>query len=258
MPKKLSVEQKLQRAQAHEVKGVALRLDAKKAKVESVLDDPFFLEPIYALVESLVTEKEKSSPAAPTASAKVDMKEWCEQYNKPKVVPAKLLRLVLGDIDKVTFSAGNVKALCSKGQREPYKEELAKYLEYATDIPLDKIIPKHLRNLEKFMEYAHGRVVRERLQGLLLPADFSLRGDHGVYIIEDKRSSSGGIQVGMRHDPDHVRVMVEEDLKGDLELEDNFSKTSATLCELNGEKRIQLCHLFFAKVDIKEEHQRRR
>ena len=61
MPKKLSVDEQWQRAQAHEVRGVALHMEAKKAKVTSVLSDPFFLEPIFTLVESLETEKAKSA-----------------------------------------------------------------------------------------------------------------------------------------------------------------------------------------------------
>ena len=86
MPKKLSVDEQWQRAQAHEVRGVALRLEAKKVKVMSVLSDPFFLEPIFTLVESLETEKAKSATlSAPSVSSKVESHDWCEQYNKPKL-----------------------------------------------------------------------------------------------------------------------------------------------------------------------------
>ena len=61
MPKKLFVEEQLARAQAHDARGVSLRYEAKKAKVMSVLDDNYFLGPLYALVESLEKQKEESS-----------------------------------------------------------------------------------------------------------------------------------------------------------------------------------------------------
>ena len=64
--------------------------------------------------------RKKNPPLVSDAAggAKVESTLWSEQYNKPKVAPSHLQQTqVLGAINKVTFSAGNIKALCVKGQR---------------------------------------------------------------------------------------------------------------------------------------------
>ena len=138
-----------------------------------------------------------------------------------------------------------------KGQREANKEDLAKYLEYATDMPMDKIIPKHLRNLDKFTKFAVKKACKERMQGLLLPADFSLSGDHGIYVVYDQRQRDGQIYISLRHDTGLGAMPLGERMEGELELEDNWSKMGATLREMNGDKMVQLSQLFLFK--IKEE-----
>ena len=118
---------------------------------------------------------------------------------------------------------------------------------------MDKIIPKHLRHLDKFTHYAVGRAVKPRMENLLIPADFSLSGDHGVYLIDDQRDSGCGILISFRHDKDMGIITLKEELTGSLELEDNWSKMGASLRERDGEKIVVLCQLFSFKIDMSKE-----
>ena len=130
MPKKLSVDERKRKADEHDLRGLKLRIEAKKSFVLHCLEDTVCLDACYDVCQTIQSEAKKVEKVKEEGELPKDSSVWAEQYNRPEVTPCKLLKTILQVIDKITFSDGNIKSLCKRGARDTPKEELAKLLEY--------------------------------------------------------------------------------------------------------------------------------
>ena len=243
MPKTLSAEQKLQRSAEHDLKGLQLKADAKKAKVIASLNDPTVLEAVYDMVVSMEGRAAAPSIEGPKATKQMEM-VWMDQYNRVEITPAKFLRVVLQKLDKVCFSDGNLKSLMKKGAREVDKRVLAMYIEYTTDIPAGWTLPRSLRDLDAFVTYAQKNFKKNRIEGLLLPAEWDdIQSPYGIYGIDDLREIGEGVIVFLKEKPES-RVHMKKTFTGALALANNYSKFEAILREEDGTVFEKLYGLF--------------
>eukprot|EP00971_Amphidinium_carterae_P332826 6467184-Amphidinium_carterae.1 len=247
MPKKQSAVEQMEKSLLHDIKGIQKTQSAKKAWVEERLKLPEYLEAMYKLCINMDKAHGFDIAASSSSHVEVDLAStWVDQYNKPCVVPSKLLQAVLQKVDRIVFSAGNLKQTCIQGQREPPKEVLSHVIEYVADIPSSSLLAKPLRNLDTFTELVKSKVKKERLQDLLLAPEkdmFNLTSDYGIYIIKDERSTGKGIQVALRF-KQAMWQTVQKDMEGPLELDENYSQVSACIREKHGSQYQMLHELF--------------
>eukprot|EP00971_Amphidinium_carterae_P334308 6469515-Amphidinium_carterae.1 len=186
---------------------------------------PEYLEAMYKLCMNMDKAHGLDLASSSSSHVEVDLAStWVDQYNKPCVVPSKLLQAVLQKVDRIVFSTGNLKQTCIQGQREPPKEVLSHVIEYVADILAKPL--KALRNLDKFTELVQSKVRKERLQDLLLAPEkdmSNLTSDYGIYIVKDVRDAGKGITVALRFKQSMCQTVPKE-MEGPLELDENYSQ----------------------------------
>ena len=232
MGRKLTPEELELRGDAHAQRAQANRYTALRVEIEKYLEEfPEDLALVQSHIRSLKRAREKhrkrgeTSGAAKTAPPSADV-PWLDQYTKPSACPSGLLQRLLGQANRVTFSAHNLKALLVQGQREVAKQLCAEYLEFATDIDCDAIIPPHLRHFEKMAEIVVASTQRQRLANLVLPANFD-----GVYIAKDERSTGKGVWLKEQYaDGPWRKVPVDFGSGEKLFFTKNWSQMKSTLC----------------------------
>ena len=161
--------------------------------------------------------------------------KWAPQYNRPDCTPAKLLKILLQYAHAVVYSERNVKGLCvNRSQREPQKDILADHLEYVTDIPADHTIPLEHRDLEFMRAKVMQQKQPDRVQNLVLPGDFSIKGPDGHYMVEDFPESSNGIWVTERFGQKR-RQQLWKQLVGPIDIAHNYSRHRANIYEMKGD-----------------------
>ena len=212
---------------------IKARGEYKRSAVIDACNDPEQLDVLFDKVLGFKRKAEEGEEAAPAAKrARVDDLEWNAQYGKPKDTPTKLLKPVLQAMNDVVFSDGNLHAGYWKpGMKDVPKETCSELLEYAADIPKGLNIAPEERNLEFMTKRALRDQVPERFGRLLLPADFTLGGPHGIYTVFDNRDQGKGISAAFKHGKNTEPRRVTMLLEGELELDANYSKVDATIRE---------------------------
>ena len=136
MPRKQSLEEQEHKLLQNAAKVEKQRCDMKKQTIVAALENPTLRDSLYDHLQSL--KNDAASVGLQIAQPKKSVStEWREQYTKMESTPAKLLKLVLQSVDKVTFSDGNIRSICRPGQREPSSLDLSCHLEYVTGIAKD-------------------------------------------------------------------------------------------------------------------------
>ena len=94
------------------------------------------------------------------------------------------------------------------------------------------------------LEWVRASCHPDRVARLPLPADFSINGDHGIYIVEDKRAAGEGVWARKRFDDSAGLKKVPEEFVGDLELVNNYSLKRGELRDTTGRVSYTLAWLF--------------
>ena len=172
MPKNMSAEALIESAEADQARLDKKRAKAKRAMINSLLDEhPDFDDDVIELLHRL--KKRRTGQAvevqrSPAPRPSQDEFVWFTQYNKYMVTPSKLVMKCLEACHRIVFSYGNLKMLMGPGQREPNNVTLSKYLEFATDRPMDLFIEKTERNLEVQLGLCARHAKQNRIENLLL------------------------------------------------------------------------------------------
>lgn len=248
MPKRLSVDEKIARAErkAHEATLLKVQGYADRAK-KMLAEHPDLAKDTVEFLEGAIHRKlhGMTKEATPSPAKSSDGDSWLPQYTKLEATPTRLLRQLLVSINPIVFSAGNLRAFCAKHQRELPRGPLAECIEFATGLSMSAILPAEHRDLQVMRgivasEYKTAGCVAERL---LLPPDWL---KDGYYMIDDRRASGEGLFVQLRIDGDGSWRRVPKALAGKVHIADNFSKMRATLRESAGTEWYLLAMLFQA------------
>ena len=231
MPRSVKLEDAIVKAHAHERQAVLMRRQSLLMEITKILKEhPEHMNAVLDFLHTLTLQ----GPAlqSPKKAKGPDRASWLDQYTKLENTPSQLLVPLLQAINPIVFSDGNLRTLCAKSQRLPGREILATYIEFATDISKDKMIPKQNRDLDVQLDAAKAACKPERVQALLLPADFDNR--DGIYMIHDNREHGGGVLVSRRYHQGDCPVRVPKEFVGPVHLENNFSTVKAHICESKG------------------------
>ena len=140
MPKKLGELDAAAKVLDAQRKSQAARVLAMQAKIKAVWDDEKALSAICDLIDAMRDQTPALKPSKKVEGS--GALSWDESYSNFAKTPVGQLIVVLQAVDPIVFSDGNLLALRQKkSQRKPPKEEIWKYLEYATDQHAEDTIP---------------------------------------------------------------------------------------------------------------------
>lgn len=224
MPKAQSIQEIEARLAGDVEKTQKRRACLKRTTVVRALEEEYYRDALYDHFQLLKRQRTGDLKDAMPKKKTVTMSdEWLEQYTRPCNTPSRLLKRVLQAVDRVCFSEGNLSLIMGHGKREPTPLVLSQFLEYATDIRHDEIIPKCLRSIQCMMDRAKNQVQAKRLLNLLVSeVNFGINGSHGIYMIKDVRASKGLVAVALRFANPWVWKKVPKTFTGDIELVSMF------------------------------------
>lgn len=244
MPKRLSAEEKIAKAEATANKAVALKIQGHLEQAKRLLQKhPDLAKDTVEFLEGAIQRKEHGMPQAPEAKKQPESEAWLPQYTKLEVTPTRLLRQILQAMNPIVFSNGNLRSFCAKHQREPPKIPLAECVEFGCGMSMVAIIPPEHRDIVVMKQIARTDYIAngslaERLQ---LPPDWSR---DGYYIYDDRREAGAGVWVQRQLGAHTDWRRVPRTMTGPIHIADNFSLHRGTLRESTGKEWFLLTMLF--------------
>ena len=247
MPKKLTCEDQLARADDMETRSALKRHAAKRAWLSETLDqNPHHVDAMVEKLQALV--RLSKAPVMTEGGAKAKPAKdigWLRQYNKYVTTPSRLLSKLLYKLNRIVFSPTNLKALLKPGQKEVDKVLLAHLLEYCTDRDAYLLIDIVERDLDVQLELVERDAKPERYADLALGED-DFETNMGIYESDDRRGQEGGVWLKRRHIQEPWR-MINKTFVGALEFAQNYSTTKAVIKSSGG--TVFPCVLLFGLND---------
>ena len=148
-----------------------------QSTVEKLTNMPNYRQRVYEYLEGLIAAdlvvyEPPTRPQAPPAAL------WLDQYNSFENTPAKFLKKLCNAIDGITYSDGNLKALCKPNQWMPPARSLCEILEFNTDVPRHYKLPANIRDLDACTKFVINKCKKAGNRGarLSLPAKWPTMG----------------------------------------------------------------------------------
>lgn len=161
-------------------------------------------------------------------------------------VPGLHIRTILNALEPVTFSLGNLRSMCRKGQREVPKDKLLELFEYMTSI--DPSVPvgddRDTASIIKTLRGVSSSLGR-RCRDLQLPPAWNSK---GIYSVEHE----DGDIVLVKKSSGEKKILTHGDssIIANYELSTNFSELRATIRDKTSPGQASQCMFYFAPVQL--------
>ena len=199
MPRRQDADDQLARADYTQARSLKSREDAYLAKAVQILRQHTHLrERCVAFLQDCLKHEGGDLALRPTKQEQ-DPDVWNDKYTKIAVLPGRLLKQILQRLNRVSFSAGNLRQKWRDGPviREPPAEELHHILEWLTDWPEGVIIPPSIRSVKKFTDFQQKVYVALGSLGMNLELPICWE-SQGPWRLVDQRPT-GKVMLGCRH-----------------------------------------------------------
>lgn len=179
MPRRLTAEQKIAKAEAKASEAAHLKVQGFVDRAKTLLaKHPGLAKEVVEFIEATIERQTKGFAKEVDPGDKKPTTTLIGCHTKLDATPSRTLKLLLQAMNPMVFSSGNLRSFCTKHQREPPKGPLAECVEFACGLSMVAIIPKEHRDVSVMCElvqadYKANGCVADRLA---LPPDWGRDG----------------------------------------------------------------------------------